>query len=88
MNVTIDGNLLNGVATVITALGVVLNIWLTRKAGQKTDALAGKVGEQSINIQKIETATNSMQDALVKATGEAAHAAGLAEGKANPADNR
>jgi len=34
----------------------------------------------SANIQKIETATNSMKDALVKATGDAALAKGTAEG--------
>ncbi len=33
--------------------------------------------------QQVETATNSMKDALVAATGLAAHAAGLAEGKAS-----
>ncbi len=33
--------------------------------------------------KQVEVATNSMKDALVKATGEASHAAGLAEGKAS-----
>ncbi len=37
------------------------------------------------NIQKIETATNSMKDALVKATGEAQHAAGKEEGRVESA---
>lgn len=32
------------------------------------------------NVAKVEIATNSMKDALVKATGEASHAAGVAEG--------
>ncbi len=32
------------------------------------------------NIQKIEKSTNSMKDALVKATGEAKHAEGMAAG--------
>lgn len=32
------------------------------------------------NVAKVEIATNSMKDALVKATGEASHAAGMAEG--------
>ena len=40
------------------------------------------------NVQKIELATNSMKDALVKATAEASQAKGLAEGiakeRANP----
>lgn len=34
-----------------------------------------------VDIHKIELATNSMKDALVKATGDAAHAAGLKEGQ-------
>jgi hypothetical protein len=38
------------------------------------------VKESQVNIQKIETATNSMKDALVRKTGEAAHAAGKEEG--------
>ncbi len=37
------------------------------------------------NIQKIEVATNSMKDALVKATGEAEHAAGKEEGRTESA---
>lgn len=37
--------------------------------------------EIKLNVEKIELATNSMKDALVKATGEAAHAAGLKEGQ-------
>ncbi len=40
------------------------------------------VKETQVNVQKIETATNSMKDALVARTGEAAHAAGLEEGRA------
>lgn len=38
--------------------------------------------KQAENIQKIEVATNSMKDALVKATGEAAHAKGVIDEKA------
>jgi len=45
--------------------------WKTHKATKLTQA----------NVQKIETATNSMKDALVKATGEASHAAGVVEGR-------
>ncbi len=36
-----------------------------------------------ILTKQVEIASNSMKDALVKATGEASHAAGLAEGKAS-----
>ena len=46
--------------------------WRTHAAAKETQA----------NVQKIETATNSMKDALVKATGEASHAAGVEEGRA------
>lgn len=35
--------------------------------------------------QKVEVATNSMKDALVKATSDASHAAGMAEGIAQSA---
>ena len=39
--------------------------------------VATEVKAQTANIATIEKATNSMKDALVKATGEAAHAAGV-----------
>jgi hypothetical protein len=38
--------------------------------------------------QVIEVATNSMKDALVKATAEASHASGLSEGLAQAATDR
>ena len=41
------------------------------------------VENQSANIQKIELATNSMKDSLVKATGEASHAQGMLQGAAD-----
>lgn len=44
--------------------------WQTKVAADETKKLA----------QQVEVATNSMKDALVKATGEAAHAAGKVEG--------
>jgi hypothetical protein len=40
------------------------------------------------NMAKVEIATNSMKDQLVKATGEAAHAAGMSEGLAQSASDR
>jgi hypothetical protein len=38
--------------------------------------------------QTIEISTNSMKDALVKATAEASHASGLSEGLARAASNK
>lgn len=67
------------VISLITALGVIITpllvVWLNRK-------VMIKVEEQATNIQKIETATNSMKDALVKATGDEALARGKLEGAA------
>jgi hypothetical protein len=40
------------------------------------------------NMAKVEVATNSMKDQLVKATGEAAHAAGMTEGMAQAASDK
>ena len=49
-----------------------------------TAFLAYRTHQAAISTQadmnRVERATNSMKDALVKATGEAAHAAGLTEG--------
>ena len=45
--------------------------WRTHVSSKATQA----------DVKKVELATNSMKDALVLATGKAAHAAGLAEGK-------
>lgn len=58
----------------VNALAAVSGIFVSLRNGTKIDHQAG-------TIQKLETNTNSIKDALVKATGEAAHAAGLAEGK-------
>ena len=58
------------VTQLITALTIAYNVWQTWRVKQ--------------NVQKIETATNSMKDALVAATAKASlaegTAAGLAEG--------
>lgn len=45
------------------------------------------VTEARDDIRTIEKATNSMKDQLVAATGKAAHAAGLAEGKKEGPDS-
>jgi hypothetical protein len=40
------------------------------------------------NVAKVEVATNSMKDALVKATGEASHAAGVIQGLSQAASEK
>jgi hypothetical protein len=72
MTITETTQILTSFASMVTA-GAAL--WASLRNARKIDVQAG-------DIKKIEIATNSMKDALVKATGEAAHAAGLAEGKA------
>jgi hypothetical protein len=77
------------VALIITSLstlmGVLGGIWVQVRGQNEAridrHALALKVDGQTENVKKIELATNSMKDALVKATGEAARAQGLAEGR-------
>jgi hypothetical protein len=64
---------LGGIAQLITALVLAFNVWQTWRNGQKSNRIAA-------NVQVIEKATNSMKDALVKATGEAALAKGTAAG--------
>lgn len=65
--------IITALALLVTAVGTVVNLFLNYWTRREVKA-------QAENIQKIETATNSMKDALVKASGEAGHAAGLAEG--------
>jgi len=58
----------------VNAIGVIGGLLVSLRNGRKIDGQAG-------TIQKLELNTNSIKDALVKATGEAAHAAGVAEGR-------
>lgn len=62
----------NGWAAIIAAVGVIIVQIVTRVLGYlehlNTTRTVKKVED---NVQKIETATNSMKDALVKATGDA-----------------
>lgn len=57
-----------------------------------TAVLAYKTHQSAVatqtNMAIVEKATNSMKDALVKATGEAAHAAGMTEGLAQAAGDK
>ena len=57
----------------LTLLGIAILNAFTAFMSWRTHALT----------KQVEIASNSMKDALVKATGEASHAAGLAEGKAS-----
>jgi hypothetical protein len=80
---------------ILTAIGTLVGIivsaiaaflaQLAKIKGQENAAslqtLAQKHEATDVNVQKIELATNSMKDALVKATGDASFAQGLAQGK-------
>ncbi len=55
-------------AQIVTALSALTAVFMSWRNGRK--------------IEVVRHATNSMKDALVLATGDAAHAAGLAEGVA------
>ena len=59
-------------AQLLTAIGVIATAWQSWHNGRK--------------IELIRHATNSMKDALVAATGKAAHAEGVAEGRAAAVD--
>ena len=49
---------------------------------------AKRINTVQSDVRKVELATNSMKDALVKATGEAAFAAGEKSERANPERDR
>ena len=69
-----SGDFLNfalGSSAVITALGTFVMSWLNLRKSAKIEAQSDKIVEH----------TNSMKDALVKATGIAAHAEGKEEGR-------
>lgn len=55
----------------VANLGTAILAWRTHAATKATQ----------LNVEKVEIATNSMKDALVAKTGEAAHAAGREEGR-------
>lgn len=78
---TIDGPTLAGLATVITAIGVLLNTFISGMIAWRVANQGKDISAQGENIQKIETATNSMKDALVKATADASHRAGFDEAR-------
>ncbi len=70
--ITLDPPTILALSTLATSLtaAVVALVTLARQGTMKE------------NIQKIEVATNSMKDQLVKATASASHAEGKAEGRA------
>ena len=69
-----------GLAQLVTALVLAATFVKTWINGRKTDAVAKAQLEIKENVQKIETATNSMKDALVEATARSSKAEGKAEG--------
>ena len=70
--------ILSGFATVFAALAK----WKSDENSQHLQNVSAENKANAGNIAKIEVATNSMKDALVKATGDAAFAEGKAAGKA------
>jgi hypothetical protein len=68
-------------AQLLTALAAVGSCIASLRNARKIDASA-------VQVQKIELATNSMKDALVKATAAASHAAGVVEGRKEANDAR
>jgi len=65
------------------------SVWIAAIGLANTVALgyfAIRQNRQAVNIQKIETATNSMKDQLVAATKTASHAEGKLEGIAQEQD--
>lgn len=65
---------------VVTAILQIRHGWKVDKLDTKVVTLDTKVDVVQGDVLKIEKATNSMKDALVKATGDAAFAEGHAEG--------
>ncbi len=61
-------------AQLISTIGTIVVCVQSYRNGRNIRAQAG-------NIQKIETATNSMKDELVKVTGDARYAEGLKHGQ-------
>ena len=72
-----------GIAQVITAIGIAVcaisAIWVKFSL----DKLALQVRAVKEDVHKVEVATNSMKDALVKAAGEEGRATGEAKGRAD-----
>lgn len=77
------GVVVSGLGALIAQVAKIKATAAQKSSEENTDrlqTLAVKHAETDANVQKIELATNSMKDALVKATGDAAFAHGLAEG--------
>ena len=73
---------LNTIGLLFIALFNVITAIIAWQSKRVSEANGLKLQKTQDNVTKIEIATNSMKDALVKATGEAAHAAGIVEGVA------
>lgn len=74
-----DAVLIYLIGSLVNLLAIVVSRWLSWIEQRKTATSVAVVHE---NVLKVETATNSMKDALVVATAAEAHARGLREGTA------
>jgi hypothetical protein len=63
--------------TFVLLLVAALNAWTAWQLRH----IERKVGQAADDIQRVETATNSMKDALVAATAKASHAEGVEQGR-------
>jgi hypothetical protein len=72
-----------GIAQVITAAGIAIGAIFAIWAKFSLDKLALQVRIVKDDIRKVELATNSMKDALVKAAGDEGRATGEAKGRAD-----
>ncbi len=78
-----------GLIVALTGLVNILAVCLSRylssqenkAVSAKVEVISDKVEQTSINVEKVEKATNSMKDALVKATGDAAFLEGEKHGR-------
>lgn len=75
-----NADLINTLLLFGIALFNALAAYWAYKSRVASEAAATTAAASAVNIQKIETSTNSMKDELVKVTGEAALAKGTAEG--------
>jgi hypothetical protein len=73
---------LNNIALFFIAIFNAFTAWVTWRTHKTTTEVKKATLETQANVAIVEKATNSMKDALVAATGQAAHAAGVTEGLA------
>lgn len=74
-----DANTKDVLVLLITGLPAALAAYYAYRASLRGAQNSARLDLQSVNIEKIEKATNSMKDALVSSTAREKHAAGMAE---------